>query len=193
MRRTTVTLLAAVAVFMIIVSHSAAEQYRHQKTGIVFPDAINTLKLVRATDYEPLYAGLGTGVSYRNETMRADIFLYDMKQDPIPDGVSSPVVAREFDQAFSDILAMEKQGTYKNISVIGKKEIVPVGSLKFIHCVLTYDQNNIRLISHLFLTGHRGLFMKFRITYFASASQAEEANYKAFLSKMDDITRVLPK
>lgn len=193
MRRTNIVILAAVAVFVMMVSHGAAEQYQHPKTGIVFPDTINALKLVKVTDYEPLYAGLGSGISYRTETMRADIFLYDMKQAVIPDGVSSPVTDREFDQAFSDILEMEKRGTYKNISVATKKEIVPVGNLKFIHSVLTYEQNNIKLVSHLYLTGCRGLFMKFRITCFASARQAEEVNFTAFLSKMDDITRVPPR
>lgn len=178
-----------VASLVLTVSSSATEKYRHQKTGILFPDTINTLKLVRATDYEPLYAGLGTGISYRTDTMRADIFLYDLKQGPIPEGVSSPVIGEEFDQALNDITGMEKQGTYKNVSVIIKKETVPVGRLKFIHSVLTYEQNNIKLISHLYLTGHQGLFMKLRITYFSHARETEEVNYAAFLSKIDDLTR----
>ncbi|MBP1748958.1 MAG: hypothetical protein H6Q52_1497 [Deltaproteobacteria bacterium] len=184
--------IAAVIIIIVLVmtvSPGAGEQYRHQRTGILFPDTINTLKLVRATDYEPLYAGLGTGISYRTETMRADIFLYDLKQGPVPEGASSPVIAREFDQALSDILALEKQGTYKNISVIIKKETVPVGRLKFIHSVLTYEQNNIKLISHLYVKGCRGLFMKLRITYFTNARETEEINRAAFLSKIDDMTR----
>lgn len=183
-----------IALLMLTVSSVAAQQqYRHQKTGIVFPATINTLKLVKATDYEPLYAGLGTGISYRTETMRSDIFLYDLKQGPIPEGVSSPIVTKEFDQALNDILAMEKQGTYKNISVLIKKETVPAGRLKFIHSILTYEQNNTKLISHLYLTGYGGLFMKLRITYFANARETEEMNRIAFLSKMDDITRTPSK
>ncbi len=177
------------AVLLAMASNSAAEQYRHQKTGILFPDTINSLKLVRATDYEPLYAGLGVGISYRTDTMRADIFLYDLKRGPIPEGVLSPVIGKEFDQALNDITGMEKQGTYKNVSIIIKKETVPVGRLKFIHSGLTYEQNNIKLISHLYLTGYQGLFMKLRITYFSNARETEEANYAAFLSKIDDLTR----
>src|SRR5512133_1125858 len=111
MRKLNVTIIILFGIFLTMASNCAAEHYRHQRTGILFPETINMLKLARATDYEPLYAGLGTGISYRTETMRADIFLYDLKQGPIPDGVSSPVIGKEFDQAFSDILAMEKQGT----------------------------------------------------------------------------------
>ncbi|NLT23628.1 MAG: hypothetical protein GXX82_11330, partial [Syntrophorhabdus sp.] len=96
------------ATVLIVSAGSArAEPYRHQRTGLVFPDPVNTLKLVRATDYEPLYAGLGTGISYRTDTMRADIFLYDLMQGPIPDGISSQVVSREFDQALQDIYSLE--------------------------------------------------------------------------------------
>jgi hypothetical protein len=101
--------------------------------------SVNTLKLVRATDYEPLYAGLGTGISYRTETMRADIFLYDLTQGPIPDGISSQVVSKEFDQALQDIYSLETQGTYRNVSVVVKKEVARVGDrLTFFHGVLAY-------------------------------------------------------
>lgn len=174
---------------VLVISAAAAEPYRHPKTGIIFPDTINSLKLVRATDYEPLYAGLGTGISYRTETMRADIFLYDLQQGPIPDGASSPAAGKEFDQALGDIGELEKQGTYKNVSTVIKKEIVPVGPVKFIHGVLTYEQNNIKLISHLYVTGYRGFFVKLRITYFASARETDEIIYAAFLSTMGDLMR----
>lgn len=181
-------LTVVAAVFMALMAlRVAAEPYRHQKTGLLFPDTINALKLVRVTDYEPLYAGLGTGISYRTEAMRADIFLYDLTQGPVPEGVSSPVLTREFEQALSDIMAMEKQGTYKNVSFLIRKETVPVGRGKFLHSLLTYEQNNIKLVSHLYLTGYRGLFMKLRITYFAGARETEEANYRAFLSMIDDL------
>jgi len=190
---------AAVAAFVVIVlvltllvstGDGLAEPYRHQRTGLVFPDPVNTLKLVRATDYEPLYAGLGTGISYRTDTMRADIFLYDLAQGPVPEGVSSEVVSKEFDNALQDIRALEAQGTYRNVSVVVRKETASVGDrLKFLHGLLTYEQNNIRLISHLYLTGHGGLFMKLRITYFKDAKVREEPNLAAFLTMISDITR----
>lgn len=194
MKKINITAIFVVtALFLITASIGAAEQYRHPRTGIVFPDTISTMKLARATDYEPLYAGLGTGISYRTETMRADIFLYDLKQGPIPEGTSSPVVAKEFDLAFNEIMALEKQGIYKNVSVLIRKEIVPAGHLKFIHSIMTYEQNNIKLISHLYMTGYGGLYMKLRVTYFASARESEEINHRAFMSKIDDITRTPPK
>ncbi len=175
---------------MISAGSARAEPYRHQRTGLMFPDPVNTLKLVKATDYEPLYAGLGTGISYRTDTMRADIFLYDLTQGPIPDGVSSQIVSKEFDQALQDIYSLETQGTYRNVSIVVRKEIVSVGDhLKFLHGVLTYEQNNIKLISHLYLTGCRGLFMKLRITCFKDAKVREEPNLTAFLAMISDITR----
>ncbi len=187
-------LTAIVTVLALLIAISAAaEPYRHQKAGLLFPDAIAALKLVRVTDYEPLYAGLGTGISYRTEAMRADIFLYDLTQGPVPEGASSPAAGKEFEQALTDIVAMEKQGTYKSVSFLVRKETVPVGRVKYLHSLLTYEQNNIKLISHLYLTGYRGLFMKLRITYFASARETEEANYRAFLSTIAEMTRPSPK
>ncbi|NLT22374.1 MAG: hypothetical protein GXX82_04940, partial [Syntrophorhabdus sp.] len=123
-------------------------------------------------------------------TMRADIFLYDLMQGPIPDGISSQVVSREFDQALQDIYSLETQGTYRNVSVVIKKEATPVGGrLTFFHGVLAYEQNNIKLISHIYLTGCRGLFMKLRITYFKDAKVREEPNLAAFLAMISDITK----
>jgi hypothetical protein len=182
--------LALVILGIALIQNAVAGPYRHERTGLIFPETIHTLKLVRATDYEPLYAGLGTGISYRTESIRADIFLYDLKQGPIPEGTSNSVVNNEFEQALNDIVLMEKQGTYKNVSILVKKQIVPVGAkLKFIHGILRYQQNNMRFISHLYLTGHRGVFMRLRIMYLQEAASAEEENLIRFLSMIDDITR----
>lgn len=190
-RSARVLILMALAMALLVFAGNArAEPYRHQRTGLVFPDSVNTLKLVRATDYEPLYAGLGSGISYRTDMMRADIFLYDLTQGPIPEGVSSQVVSKEFDQALQDIYSLETQGTYRNVSVIVRKEMVPVGDrLTFFHGLLAYEQNNIKLISHLYLTGCRGLFMKLRITYFKDAQAREEPSLAAFLAMISDITK----
>ena len=68
MRKICVLAVVVAVLTALMASGAAAEAYRHQKTGTLFPDAIGTLKLVRVTDYEPLYAGLGTGISYRTET-----------------------------------------------------------------------------------------------------------------------------
>ncbi len=183
-------LMAALAAVLVLnAGPASAEPYRNPKTGLVFPETVGSMKLVKVTDYEPLYAGLGTGISYRTETIRADIFLYDLQKGPVPAGVSSPVVAVEFDQAIADIYSMETSGTYKKVATIIKKETVPVGGLKFLHSILTYEQNNIKLISHLYLTGYGGLFMKLRVTYFTEKKASEEANLAAFLNMIDDITK----
>lgn len=183
-------MVVAAVILAVTVRSVPAEPYRHQRTGLVFPDLVNTMKLVRTTDYEALYAGLGTGISYRTEKMRADVFLYDLQQGPVPGGISSEIMNKEFDNALADIYSLEKQGTYRNVSVIVKKETVPVGGrLKFLHSILTYEQNNIKLISHLYLTGYGGLFMKLRITYFQDAKAREEANLAAFLAMIGDIAR----
>jgi len=185
-----ILLMITLAITMVMAAGIAsAEPYRHPKTGLVFSDPVGSMKLVKTTDYEPLYAGLGTGISYRTGTIRADIFLYDLQKGPIPNGVSSPVVTNEFEQAITDIYSMEKQGTYKNVSMIIKKETVPIGGLKFLHSVLTYEQNNIKLISHLYMTGYGGLFLKLRVTYFTEAKAREEVNLAAFLSMIGDITK----
>lgn len=182
-------LVFAIVVMAVEVPVASAEPYRHSKTGLVFPDPVGSMKLVKVTDYEPLYAGLGTGISYRTETIRADVFLYDMQKSPVPNGILSPVVTDEFEQAIADIYSMEKSGTYKNISTIIKKETASVGSLKFLHSVLTYEQNNIKLISHLYLTGYGGLFVKLRVTYFTDVKAHEETNLAMFLAMIGDITK----
>lgn len=170
-----------VAILFLTFQVALAEPYSHKKTSLVFPEQAGNLRLIKVTEYEPLYAGLGTGISYRSDTNRADVFLYDLQKGPVPDGVSSQVVIDEFSNAIADIYAMEKQGTYKNIATVVRKETVNVSNVKFLHGVLTYEQNNAKLISHLYLTGYGGLFMKLRITYPGSVKTSEESNLAAFL------------
>lgn len=182
--------MMALAVFLAMgTGLASAEPYHHPKTGLVFPENVGNMKLVKVTEYEPLYAGLGTGISYRTDTIRADIFLYDLQKGPVPAGISSPVVADEFEQAIADIYSMEKNGTYKKVTTIARKGTTAVGGIKFFHSVLTYEQNNINLISHLYLTGYGGLFMKLRVTYFAAVKESEEANLAAFLAMIGEITK----
>ena len=173
--------MIVLALTMIMAASIAqGEPYRHPKAGLVFPESVGTMRLVKVTEYEPLYAGLGTGISYRTDTIRADAFLYDLQKGIIPKGISSPVVTDEFQQAIADIYSMEKKGTYKNIAMLIKKETVPVGDLKFLHCLLTYEQNDIKLISHLYLTGYGDLFLKLRVTYFSDAKFVKKRTLRRF-------------
>ena len=169
------------AILFLTFRVALAEPYSHKKTSLTFPDQAGNLKLIKVTEYEPLYAGLGTGISYRSDTNRADVFLYDLQKGPVPDGVSSQAVIDEFSNAVTDIYSMEKQGTYKNIATVVRKETVNVSNVKFLHSVLTYEQNNVKRISHIYLTGYGGFFMKLRVTYPGSAKASEEPNLAAFL------------
>lgn len=197
MRKRCVTAIYAGVIFMFLslltVHTVSAQGYRHRITGLAFPDTIGTMRLVKATEYEALYAGLGTGVSYRTDLEKADVFLYDQQLGRIPDGVSSAVIAKELERSIADIHALEVHGTYKDVTVVIEREVVEVEGTRFLHSLLVYEQNNFRRTSHIYLTGYGGLFLKLRITYPADMKRTAKANHDAFLEMVGEIIKAAGK
>jgi hypothetical protein len=182
MKRPLLTSICLSMILFVFVFNAAAASYKHPKTGIFFPELIGDVRLEKVTDYEKEYPGLGVGVSYRADTFKADVYMYDARLGPIPAGITEPIITKQFEQAMGDVYTLEKRGSYKDLVVQIQKETAQVGRFPFLHSMMMYTQDNIKRVSHLYLTGYKGQFIKVRITYFSSDAVKGEKTLAAFLN-----------
>lgn len=156
-------------IILIGADHVTAQGYRHPQTDITLPDSIGgSLYLWKVTNFEKDHPGVGVGVSYRHaqQLMRVDIYFYTNKEPNIPHGITS-VVEKELKNIIQGL-------KYQNLSIVIPKEIIPIGSMPFLHSALTYSQNDKGWVSHRYLTGYRNHFIKIYITYTAdNATEGE--------------------
>lgn len=168
--------LVCLGIIFFVALAASAESYRHQQTGITLPDNISdSLYLWRVTDFEKDHPGAGIGVSYRHrqQLIRVDIYFYNNKLPDIPYGITGTV-----ENEMKNILQGLK---YQNLTMVIPKEIVPVSAVPFLHCSLTYSQNDTGWISHRYLTGFRNHFVKIYSTYMADRAAEGERLTAALL------------
>ncbi|MBA4419133.1 MAG: hypothetical protein C0392_14685 [Syntrophus sp. (in: bacteria)] len=178
-------LLTSICLFMILftfVFNAAAAPYKHPKTGVSFPELVGDVSLVKVTDFEKEYPGLGVGISYRADTFKGDVYIYNLSMGQVPAGIAAPVITGQFEQAMGDVYTLEKRGSYKDLVVQIKQETVQVGNFPFLHSMMTYTQDDIKRVSHLYLTGYKGQFLKVRITYFSTDAAKGEKTLAAFIN-----------
>jgi hypothetical protein len=145
---------------------------------------VSRAKLIDVRDYEKEYPGLGVGIMYRTNTFKADVFLYDLGNPSIPSGAASQVITDQFEQARGDVYTLEKRGIYKDIAVLIQKETVNMGDFPFLHSRMTFTQDDIKRVSHLYLAGYKGQFVKVRITYFFNNTADGEQSLAEFLNTL---------
>jgi hypothetical protein len=182
MRRYALKIICLFIVFLAVALNARADAYRHPQTGILFPEAVGAVKLIDVKDYEKEYPGLGVGIMYRTNTFKVDVFVYDMGKPSIPAGITSPAIAEQFEQARGDVYELEKRGVYQDVVTLIPKETIQIRDFPFLHSKMTYTQDNIKRVSHLYLAGYKGQFVKVRITYFLDDSANGEKSLDAFLN-----------
>jgi hypothetical protein len=159
-----------VAIFLFLVSLTSLsygqESYTDPTLGITIPSELGGLPLVQVTDYEKESPGLGVGLSFRREDrVKADIYFYNAKLSPIPDGTKSKLMIDHFYAVTGEVMEMEKRGVYKNVQVIVPQEVVSVGGVRFLHANLRFSTDAGPMESHVYLTGMKGQFVKIRFTF----------------------------
>jgi len=145
--------------------------------GLVFPDRIAGATRGDVKDFERSSPGLGWGVKYLLPEWMIDIYVYDLQQRSIPEGSDSAVVMSQLGKAKGDIIELEKQGTYRNVSLKGDYTIRDAHDRPRLACAaFTYTrQQTVNVDSFLCLTGWGGKFIKFRMTTPAHNTSAEES------------------
>ena len=116
---------------------------------------------------------LGASLTYHSPYMTASIYIFDLGQPIIPDGIDSDSLKQAYMQAQSDILQAESMGLYENVSkqtdestdiLFNKNQTVSLLRAYFT-CDIKDEglKYNIRL--DLYMTGIRNHIVKIRVTY----------------------------
>lgn len=167
--------------------------FNDSKPGITFPATLGPLSYRGIKHYEP--EALGVSVRYDGEdSLKADIFIYDMGEKILGTGLQSPAVREHFQQVKGDIYTGEKKGYYASVRHISEREIAlqtAGGTIPALSAVFTFrlteepgtSSSGVR-VSHLVLTAYRDTFLKIRFTYPQSQAQRGGLAFKQFMADL---------
>jgi hypothetical protein len=140
-----------------------AETYTHERTGLVFEDAVADLVKTKVTNFENTKAGLGVSVDYRGTGKRLTIYVYNLRHKNISKDLSDPVVVANFKNAIHEIFTMYTDVQMKDPIVLpyqGKSAKSDWLMAAFETTELGRNQN-----SYLMSTTYKDFFVKLRYTY----------------------------
>lgn len=156
-----------------------------------FSPFLGTLEFKERTDYPE--EALGYSLRYENDKLlKADIYVYNMGQQDLKDGINSPEVKAEMASVGEVLQKMEKMGKYEGVELLqeGIKESHPSG-LKFLWS--RYRLRQIggaevvylgKRISDTFLMVCKGKFIKIRITTKESDLTENDKEIERFVNQV---------
>jgi len=142
------------------------KEYREQDTGYLFPAKLGAWTRGPVKTYLP---DPGVSIPYDLKSGgAATIFVYNEEPKPIPEGIASDVIKRHFAQVQKEVISIrELRG-----ELVTKKESQEVwlgepekSPKSFLTTFTITEKGDRKLISHLYLFGRKGQFIKIRITY----------------------------
>ncbi|HEY1541593.1 MAG TPA: hypothetical protein VGG01_04220 [Xanthobacteraceae bacterium] len=168
--------LSIVAVTLVALTfgatHAAVNYF-----GLTFPDTIAGTRIGPVTDFEETNPGLGYSVRYDKPGWIINVYIYDDRLGPIPGELDADVVKSQLEQARGDIVALQRSGSYTNVS-FNRSYVLrdAAGKARFLCADYTFARKDMGNVdSFLCLTSWNGQFVKFRLTTGERASSAREA------------------
>ena len=141
--------------------------------GIVFPRTLGGLAFRGVQRFGR--AELGYGLRYQNNAdLWLDVYVYTLGHLRIPDGADASELQRHFTQVEGDIQAAARAGHYTQLVVGPRARVVPSGRI-FQRGSYTYRNRGLSVASRLYLSGHKGHYVKIRATWWAAMGAAGEA------------------
>ncbi|MBA4387020.1 MAG: hypothetical protein C0404_03505 [Verrucomicrobia bacterium] len=168
--------------------------YVEPKTGVMFPLVLGGMAKGKATTYKE--ASLGVSIKYSGTNgIVADVYLYDGGLTSIPAGTNSATVKDELKKSSSSITAMEKAGLYKGVKELGEVQRgvgSGAGGRRMIGMSLEYTitregEDGQAVLSHLYIVGYKGLFLKIRATFPKANRESCEKSLESFLNDLGNL------
>ncbi|MBK7047191.1 MAG: hypothetical protein IPH48_11940 [bacterium] len=135
------------------------------------PDTLAGLNRTDSKRFDdPAY---GVSITYAGDHGRATLYIYDAGMDAIPEDVDAPVVREAFDSACESVKAGVGYGLFKRADLKSRDELEVTAvwrRLRLLHAEFEIEtkasggQPSQVQSSHVFLTSHRGEFLKVRLT-----------------------------
>lgn len=133
------------------------------KKNLVLPQKLAGIPFEEITIYEQQEPGQGIAYQYQSHDTSLDISVFDGGYSTIKEGIFSEGVHHFFEDAKSQIAAVEFQGYY-NITEIIHDDFIEIGDQPFLYFNFKFDDGTAEKSSHLFLSAYDGNFLKIRLT-----------------------------
>lgn len=159
----------------------APAPYFDEKTGIYFPGAIGSLFRHPIINLENRSPGLGLAISYRSESARIDVFVYDLQASIIPTGVDAPVIQESFQQAIADVERAAGKRVYSQLQM-GESSTREYAGNTFLHIPFTYTESLVPRSGQILLSGINSQILKIRATL-NHGSDADMERFIAYLGQ----------
>ncbi len=176
-------LIVQCALILILSGVSHADTYKHDPTGICFPEELAGMTRGKIRDLETDFPGYGLSVGYSAPRINATIYIYNLERDEIKDGAGTDFINLYFMQLIEDIYAIEERGFYSSVNKLSESvTFLGTGddSQQFLKASFEYVQQKVKRRSYMYLTGSRNHFFKIRYTYHASAIADAEKMLQSF-------------
>ena len=149
-----------------------------------FPKEAAGLTLEKITDFEKSDPGSGIAWSYRSSSTKADVYIYDLGLPSIPSDLDASRVSEHMTTLVQSIYEVERRGYYSQVETVLRGQKTAIGSIPVWHAELTYIEDGIPRVSHIYLGVWKGDFFKIRYTYYADEKAAEAERLPKFLAAM---------
>lgn len=163
------------------------EDMKDKYSGISLPDKLGSFSRTKIIDNEIENPGLGTTIYYNRPGVKATIYIYNMGEKLITDGINSPFLKNSFSQAKNDIKKAAELGYYKLTSDIKTSSTflnVQTSATPVLKAKFTYLSNDNNNSSILYLTALNNNFFKIRITYLTSDEDRAPSVIEEFLQEV---------
>jgi len=176
------------AMNLLMIQAAWAEPYRHQATGLVFPERIATLvKESEVTNFEAKSPGLGVGVAYDGPGITVTVYLYTAGLKAVPHDLESPVLKEYFQEALRDVARAKEMGYYSQVEKLSEDTAAwsdAGAETKSLHASFRVRRGNRDRLSHLYLLGFQNHFFKARFTCDQKIQETAERTQKEFLAEL---------
>lgn len=153
------------------------------KKNLVLPQELAGIPFDDITIYEQSTPGQGVAYQYHSSDTSIDISIFDGGYSQIQEGIFSEGVHHFFEDAKSQIAAVEYQGYY-NITEILTDDLIDIGDQQFLYFNFNFDDGTAARSSHLFLSAYDGNFLKIRLTMPEENNEQILANFLADFSEL---------
>lgn len=164
--------------------------FRDDRTGLAFTDIPG---FERGDVHRYDNPALGYSVGYSSKLgMGVTIYVYTFAVPDIPDGPFSAEVRGQIEQATRDILKKKSDGTYQKVEELAHEVVVlgeDAAAPKMRKAAFKTRYKDTDLVSYVYVTGHRGHFVKVRASMRASNQAACEKAASQILRRLGQMLR----
>lgn len=185
--------LLLIAVFVAFTFVNALAKESPETILRSLPSQISSYSATDIVPYEDVRLGASLGYNHPAGIV-VTLYLYDLGEKDIREGIDSEIIAASKDMAVADIREAEKMGYYGKVTVVSDamKTLKLSGGreIKLLFLSLTYLLNNPNtgesspVASDLYLTGLRGFICKVRISRPSGLGKTDEDGIAEMLNDL---------